>query len=427
MAASEIEELVYRLGRHNDAALAEVRRDYGEAVEQAISRARTSGHWECVKLDGAEVHAHPEEGRIAWFVNSARDGLEIWGGMRRADGRDDKVVFNPRLERLPPKMALAYLVDEHLQNLRIERRERRKYQYVELLLDLLRDTGKPDGVPWTKDRLQGAIDQASEFVERLWSVCQRTDDYEECSRDEADRYRLIWKHPDLMRAFKEGFTSKEACPLDRFGISDLADAYLRQELRSPKFELLLVDALVATEVYSYGEELKQHPSRHMKAFSLKTFVVATNESEDYREAKGNLDKLWTWMKRGLKWVLIRAAFLYGVPIGVAWLAAVNNQGEIAFAAGAFVAVLIAYGLLSWVWRKLRSLFQEPAKEPLVKMFELHAKMALLAYNELKDGTSSSPQRVREVLAQVADEGAAWDPRVFSILDAAIARSRGNWG
>lgn len=97
MAGSEIEELVYR---HNDAALAEVRRDYGEAVEQAISRARASGHWEFVKLDGAEVHAYPEEGRIAWSVNSAGDGLEIWGGMRRADGRDDKVVFNPRLERL---------------------------------------------------------------------------------------------------------------------------------------------------------------------------------------------------------------------------------------------------------------------------------------------------------------------------------------
>ena len=121
----------------------------------------------------------------------------------------------------------------------------------------------------------------------------------------------------------------------------------------------------------------------MKAFSLKTLVGARTSQVDYREAKGNLDKLtWTWMKRSLKWALIRAAFLYGVPIGVAWLAAVNNQGEIAFAAGAFVAVLVAYGLLSWIWRKLRSLFQEPAKEPLVKMFELQGKMVLLAYNEL---------------------------------------------
>lgn len=68
----------------------------------------------------------------------------------------------------------------------------------------------------------------------------------------------------------------------------------------------------------------------------------------------------------------------------------------------------------------------PAKYPLEKAFELHGKM-VLAYNELKGGTSSSPQRVREVLAKVADEGAAWDPGVFSILDAAVARSRGNWG
>lgn len=401
MAGSEIEELVNSLGRRNAAALAEMHGKYGEAVAEAISRAKARGCWELVKaIDGAEVHAFPEsEAGIAWFVNSAGDGLEIWRGIRRADGGDDKVVLNPRLERLPPKEVLAYLVDEHLQNLRIERKERWKYQYVELLLDMLRNIGNPDGAPWTKDRLQGAIDQASELIERLWRVCQRTDDYGDCPRDEPDRYRLIWKHHDLMRAFQEGFTSKEACPMDRYDIASFADEYLQQELRSPKFEVLLVDALVAKEVYAYGDD----------------------------EAKGNLGKLtWTWMKSSLKWALVRAALLYVVPIGVAWIAAENNRGGLAFAAGAFVAVLVAYQLLSWIWQKLRSLFQVPAKAPAEKVFELHGKM-VLAYNELKGGTSTSPQRVREALAKVADEGAAWEPSVFSVIDAAIARSRGNWG
>jgi len=43
---------------------------------------------------------------------------------------------------------------------------------------------------------------------------------------------------------------------------------------------------------------------------------------------------------------------------------------------------------------------------------------VLAYNELKGRHIIKPHsEVREVLAKVADEGAAWDPGVFSILDA----------
>jgi len=330
-------------------------------------------------------------------------------------------------DRLQPKEALAYLVDKHLQEIEIEPRERRKYQYVELLLDLLRDAGKTRDKPWTENCLQDAVRQAERLIDSFIWACQRNDERGKQPLGEPERFRVIWEHRDLGQAFKYGFTSKEACPMDRESMAALADEYLQQDLRSPKLEVLLVDALVAREVYAYGEELKQNPSRFMRNFSFGRLVRTMNEFEAYDEAKGNLDKLtWAWMKTSLKWALIRAALLYGVPIVVAWLAAERNYGGIAFAAGAFVAVLVAYRLLSWIWQKLRSLFQMPVKEPFEKAFELHGKM-VLAYNELKGGTSSSPQRVREILAKVADEGAAWDPGVFSVLDAAIARSRGNWG
>jgi len=116
MAGSEIEELVNGLGRRKAAALAELRSKYGEAVGEAISRANGSGCWESVKaIDGAVICAYPEsEGRIAWSVDSVGDGLEISHVIRRADGGDDELVLNPRLERLPPKEVLAYLVDAPL-------------------------------------------------------------------------------------------------------------------------------------------------------------------------------------------------------------------------------------------------------------------------------------------------------------------------
>jgi hypothetical protein len=340
----------------------------------------------------------------------------------------DVIIDTPEgLEELPPKEALAHLVDEYLESIGIDQKERRRSQYAELLLDLLRDVGKPDGVPWTERRLKDAIKHAGRLIERFRYASQRNDNRGDPPLDEPELYRTIWRHRDLGRAFRDGFESKEACPMDKEYICAVADEYPRQDLRSPNFEVLLLDALVAREVYAYGEELKQNPSRFMKRISFNLLAVSMNELEAYDEAKGNLDKLtWMWMKSRLKWALIRVAFLYGVPIGVAWLAAENKQDGLAFAAGAFVAVLVAFRLLSWMWGKLRSLFREPAKEPLVKAFEMHGKM-VLAYDALKGGTSSSPQRVREVLAKVADEGAAWDPGVFSILDAAIARSRGNWG
>lgn len=387
-----------------------------------------------LEFDELQKRGHIRDDDWVWFRNWAN--WQRFNDMRRESTvtpppflpSDDVILGIPEgFKELQPKEVLAHLVGEHLKSIGIDQKERRRSQYAELLLDLLRDVGKLDGIPWTEDRLQDAVKRAGRLIERFRYASQRNDDRGEPLPDEPELYRTIWRHRDLGQVFRDGFASKEACPMDREGISAVADEYLRQELRSPKLEVLLLDALVAREVYAYGEELKQNPSRYVKRFTFDQIARTMGELEAYDDAKGDFDKLvWIWMKRNLKIALIRAAFLYGVPIGVAWIAAENNQGGVAFAAGAFVAVLVAYRLLSWVWRKLRSLFQMPAKEPLEKAFELHGKM-VLAYNELKGGTSSSPQRAREVLAKVADEGAAWDPGVFSILDAAIARSRGNWG
>jgi len=176
-------------------------------------------------------------------------------------------------DRLQPKEALAYLVDKHLQEIEIEPRERRKYQYVELLLDLLRDAGKTRDKPWTENCLQDAVRQAERLIDSFIWACQRNDERGKQPLGEPERFRVIWEHRDLGQAFKYGFTSKEACPMDRESMAALADEYLQQDLRSPKLEVLLVDALVAREVYAYGEELKQTPSRFMRNFSFGRLVL----------------------------------------------------------------------------------------------------------------------------------------------------------
>jgi hypothetical protein len=94
-------------------------------------------------------------------------------------------------------------------------------------------------------------------------------------------------------------------------------------------------------------------------------------------------------------------------------------------AAVFAAIAVAFYFIRGAWRFLRRLFSTPEKNGLQRAIELFHRM-VVSYDELKGGIATSPRRVREVLVKVADEGASWDPSVFSILDAAIVRSSGSW-
>lgn len=330
------------------------------------------------------------------------------------------------VKRVTPREALTRLVGEHLRDLRIENKHRARYQYVELLDELLPDVERPDAKPWTESRLRDAVERASELITSFQWGCSRNDRRGEPPPDPPECYRVIWRHRDLARAFREGYASEEACPMDRESVAETAVEYLKQELRSPKFEVLLVDALVASEVYAFGEVLKENPSQYSRRFSFGQLARSMSEFQAYNEAKGDLDKLmWVWLKRSLKRAMIREALLFGIPIALAVYATTMNWEGLALAAMGFVAAAFGYRALSWLRRKARGLLRLPADEPLLKAFELHHRM-VNAYEELKGGASSSPSRVREVLAKLADEGAVWDASVFAILDTAVARSPGTW-
>lgn len=339
---------------------------------------------------------------------------------------DIEIETDDGVRLMKPEEALAFLVEEHLQHLKIPAENRWQYQFVELLSELLRGVGSPVE-EWTEWDVREAVGRASDLLENFLAACQRNDARGDDRSESSERYRCLWQHRDLMRAFRDGDESKEACPVWREDLIGVANEYLEQDLRSPKFEALLVDALLAAEAYAFGEEIKKNPTRYSRKFTFDTVVRAMDDAHQYNRAKGNLDELtWLWLKRNAKFALIKGVVLFGTPIVVAWWAIVNDREVVAISAVLFAGVIATYKTLSWFWKMLKGLFQEPPKEPIVVAFELHQKM-VNAYDELKGGASSSPQRIREVLAKVADEGAVWDPVVFSLIDLAIARSSGNWG
>ena len=64
---------------------------YSREIEDAIGKARFSRSRATVTTeDGAEIYAYPKpEGLIAWGINSAETGINVWRGIRRPDGEDE--------------------------------------------------------------------------------------------------------------------------------------------------------------------------------------------------------------------------------------------------------------------------------------------------------------------------------------------------
>ena len=91
MAGIEIEVLERKFAARQAGGPKALRAKYGEAVEQAISRARSSGIHAGVEVsDGAQAYAYPLRGdRIAWDINSAETHFNVWRGVRSSDGGDE--------------------------------------------------------------------------------------------------------------------------------------------------------------------------------------------------------------------------------------------------------------------------------------------------------------------------------------------------
>ena len=64
---------------------------YSEAIEAAISKAKVCRDLVTVEaFDGTEAYAYPQrEGRIAWGVNTEKEGINLLRGIRRPDGDDE--------------------------------------------------------------------------------------------------------------------------------------------------------------------------------------------------------------------------------------------------------------------------------------------------------------------------------------------------
>jgi hypothetical protein len=243
-----------------------------------------------------------------------------------------------------------------------------------------------------------------------------------------ERYKCIWRHRDLRKAFAEGVDSIEACPSpDVF--TQVTERYLGQELHSATFGWILVDAIVASEIYWLGEEVKRDPSEFSGSFAWDPFGRDMDEISDYNAVKGDANRLfWVRFRRRLAGGLLIFLYFAALPIGVAVWADVNDLDEFRNVAVTIVGAAVAFALFNlgrWIWTFIRVLMGGKREGGTTGAIVLWRKM-LSAYDELEGGTVTNPRRIRKVLARIVREGAGWNANVFPLLDKVIQRSAGRW-
>lgn len=334
------------------------------------------------------------------------------------------------LANYSPIEPVTRLVDEHLDHIGVPRHKQNEYQYVIILKELLESARE------NKKSRFSSIEMADEDL--FYSAVSLMRDLVVACSDRGaepfvgianpERYKSIWRHRDLKKAFAEGADSREACPPPEV-FSLVLERYHAEGLHSATFEWVLLDAMVASEIFWLGEEVKKNPSEFTRSFSWHPFERDMDEIEEYNAVRGNAGKLrGARLKRHLVREVFVNLYVFGLPIGLAVWADVNNLYGLrdALAMIVVVVVLVAFARMArWLWTAVRALVRAEPVGGIEEALQLWRNM-LAPYSELEDGTASNPRRIRKRLARVVADGVGWNPNILPLLDRVIQRSGSCW-
>ena len=238
--------------------------------------------------------------------------------------------------------------------------------------------------------------------------------------DHAVDLENLWTPKQLDLMFKFGHESMPGLKYCIDSIDIIARDYLTQDMRSGKLERMFLASLVASEAYTFGEEIKKAPCRFEGCV---TYDNLTIEEKQYLKAQGSWEDIkWARSKRRMLINALCFLFLIICPYIFSLWAEDNDYSSIS--SWIYYYLMIAGGIL--VYSNIMSSVSIALghKTGLQKALRLHKDM-IAAYEELDD-EGGSPMRIRDVLSSLTDKGAVWKPVVFSLLDCATIRFKGSW-
>lgn len=210
----------------------------------------------------------------------------------------------------------------------------------------------------------------------------------------------FWQHQvSPGRMIREG-----KCPyIERDGIISITSSYLELPYRAPRLERTLVDLLIATELFAYGDEVFTPLSN-----DIRRWLPAAQSPIHQRHA------LLSYLS-GRFW---DAVFLLGgAALAANLLPSLVGQTATDWVVGVAVALFFASflfftAILPFVWRH-QARTRQKARDLLTHMTDTYA--------ELADGGTISTRRLRELAQRAADAGVVWPSPLFALLDDNIAR------
>lgn len=202
----------------------------------------------------------------------------------------------------------------------------------------------------------------------------------------------FWRHADNPA---ESIKRRQFPYMSRDEIESQAYAYLELPYRVPGLERLLIDILIALELYAYTKEMLQKPIPGL-AWANRSPLMQKHVLRKYIFAQ-----FWGGL------CLLGLAFLasnYGRnvvgPTAAGWI-----SGTLV---GLFLLdLVVSTALLPFAWRA-----QRKEKEQVRRLI----KHMLETYHELRGEGQLSTRRLREVATRAADAGTVWPKPLFLILD-----------
>ena len=212
----------------------------------------------------------------------------------------------------------------------------------------------------------------------------------------------FWRHEHAPLQLLGG--KKKSPYFNRDFLVDAGSQYLALPYRAPLLERTLIDALMAAEVFAFGQLVRER-----EPFLMRHVLAPYNRINPPSAVLGYF----------IGNILI--AIFLGVPAAIiAWVAGVIFPGQ-----AAFWVIVAAIGLwaLLFAFSTILLPFQIWSGWTRRRNSRAMLEAAVKAYAELAPGVVSTI-RVREVAAAAADKGVVWPNPAFALLDDNIKRSSG---
>jgi hypothetical protein len=211
----------------------------------------------------------------------------------------------------------------------------------------------------------------------------------------------FWKHHDDPIALVE---AKQHPYMDRQTIEDTVGDYLRQPVRGEVLDRLLVDLLIALEVYAFGHEMLNCP-----------VVVGPSVGNlgGVYPPPLNTSFWWERVKMFFRFTGGYAAFS-GLVVGVCWLSDYSIPLASLTLCAIYMLIALAAAITSpFHYRKFRKA-QSGIRDAV--------DASVHVYSLVGGHSVASATRIREAAVDAERKGIVWPTSLYALLDNSISRS-----